>query len=144
MAIHHDLPGIEVSVCMNGENIKEYQTKSDKADHCDTRVVLHQTAWAITNFIEAIEDNEFSVKISIQQPFQLDCSALSFELTVDGEWIDTEIMDYIDYKDGKYETEMAGLLVETRAGHILKPLKFAKIKIGNMPCIFQDKTAANL
>lgn len=81
MAAHDDLPGIEVSVCMNGEKTKEYYAESKINQH-DRKVALHQTAWSVTKFIESIEESGFSVKVDIKKPYKLDCDALSFELEV--------------------------------------------------------------
>lgn len=81
MAVHDNLPGIEVSVRMDGEKMKEYNAENE-INHYDRKAFLHQTAWSVTKFIESVEGSEFSVKIDIEKPYKLDCDALSFQLEV--------------------------------------------------------------
>jgi hypothetical protein len=84
MAIHDDLPGIEVTVKSNGYPLLEYDTENDRPSHRDISVRLHEENWTRTNYIESFTGGEFSIGVAIHPGHTLDCPNIGFKVVVDG------------------------------------------------------------
>jgi hypothetical protein len=85
MAIHEDIPGLEATVCVGGQPLKEYRTENEQSGHTDHAVKLHQSLWTITNYVESQSDKEFGVKLSMRHPYIMNCPRLLFTIDVDGQ-----------------------------------------------------------
>ncbi len=130
MAIHEDLPGVEVTVCLNGEASKEYPAENDDFEHEDPAVVLHNQTWTITNYIEAVTGKPFTIKMKACDPFRLQSPTIGFDVYVDGNYIDGTLLgvDEYDLIDNDWEQDVKG--PPSKAGHnyIVKPMRFTEIK----------------
>ncbi|THW64471.1 hypothetical protein D6D19_09493 [Aureobasidium pullulans] len=108
MAILDSLPGVEITVVVDGEDLHEYQD-TDMEDEEDT----------ITKYVEAVTDATFAIKIkgSKRVTYKGDC--LSFHVSVDGSSIEwpmifseaTKVEDHIRIVEGVY----------VRDGYLRKP-----------------------
>ncbi|KAF4626757.1 hypothetical protein G7Y89_g11399 [Cudoniella acicularis] len=87
MAILHDLPGIKVTVYMNGKPVEEYDDDEEFAPpsralvaNNDGKPIVKTT----TKYIESITDQEFSIYIDITNPFKFDCPNIGPTVFIDG------------------------------------------------------------
>jgi hypothetical protein len=89
MAILDALPGIEVTVCTEGEPMREYDTENAVITLEDAAIVTHQQNATVTKYIESVTYQVFTINLEVQGLFKLDSPALAFEGYVDGNWIKT-------------------------------------------------------
>jgi hypothetical protein len=129
MAIHPDLPGIEVTVCVDGSPLTEYDTENDEITHDDPAVALRKNTCTVTKYVEVVEGKEFGVTMAVNAPYELDCDAISFRLTVDGVFIRAVPMMKCDYKTS-WERTALGPIVKSEEGGMTKAMHFAKINFG--------------
>jgi len=81
--IHPERLGLEVTVCVDGKALAEYEADNDQVEHDDPAVVQHQSKWTITKYIEATSGKAFTIKLSAKDPYELDAPNLAFEVNVD-------------------------------------------------------------
>lgn len=130
MAIHGDLEGIEVTICIDGKPVTEYETDNDEIKHNDPVVVIHQANMTVTNYIEATTNKEFTIKIQVQSPYKIDCPRLGFYTTVDGELVLSPSMKKQIFEQGKHSWSSSILgFAEGTPGEmgIIKKFRFSKI-----------------
>jgi hypothetical protein len=84
MAIHEDLPGIEVTIEMDNVSLREHSASNDETENTDAAVRLHQACWTVTNYVESVTNKHFSIKAHIHSDYEWDCPQLSFAVYVDG------------------------------------------------------------
>lgn len=76
MAILVHLPGIEVTVCSDGRDLRE---------HIGEHEPLDEDPYTTTRYIEAKDNLLFSIKLSVEQQYAFFLGdALTFRITVDG------------------------------------------------------------
>ncbi|KAG9683845.1 hypothetical protein KCU95_g18025, partial [Aureobasidium melanogenum] len=73
MAVLDGLPGVEITVVVDGEDLHEYQD-ADTEDDEDT----------VTKYIEAVDNANFAVKIKVTKDAKFKGNRLAFEVLVDG------------------------------------------------------------
>ncbi|KAI5199508.1 hypothetical protein AUEXF2481DRAFT_470 [Aureobasidium subglaciale EXF-2481] len=113
MAILDTLPGLEVSVVVNGQDLHEYQDAHAR-DEEDT----------VTKYIEVVSDAYFAIKVTTARKLKLPGNNLSIHVTIDGVWvygIDLSRMD--KNRSGPYMIDSAV------AGNSVGKLKFSKLNI---------------
>lgn len=76
MAVLEDLPGIEVTVRIDGKALAEYDDNGD--------VPLKKRAKVTRHYIESKTDVEFTINVSVSRPYEMDCPSLDFLLLLDG------------------------------------------------------------
>ncbi|PVH81475.1 hypothetical protein DL98DRAFT_587389 [Cadophora sp. DSE1049] len=91
MALLESLPGVEVTVCVDGEALKEYNTENDIVTN-KNRVAARQKSRTITKYIEATTGKGFLVKIVVKAPYKMNCHNISFTVEVDGQYIKSHLM----------------------------------------------------
>jgi hypothetical protein len=132
MAIHPALPGVEVAICIDGKEAKEYDTENDEVHHEERRIATHQEKVTTTKYIESIADKEFTIKLAAQKNarFNNPRAALSFEVYVDNEFIGGRLLDKEAFPRGKnkWSEVVKGPDVKAGKGYVVKALKFAKIR----------------
>lgn len=84
MAILEDLPGIKVTVEVDGASLPEYRDIENDVQHDDPAVRLHQAACTVTNYIESVTGKHFSIKVEIGPEYKWDSPRLGFEKSLDG------------------------------------------------------------
>ncbi|KAH7391261.1 hypothetical protein BKA64DRAFT_710171 [Cadophora sp. MPI-SDFR-AT-0126] len=129
MAILESIPEFEVTVCVDGKALKEYDTENDKIEGSDEAVVKHQEAVTVTKFIESPTDKTFMVNVSVQPSYKQDRPNVSFELWVDGQFIEAHLMEKNDYGSRTtWTTIFEGPVAKTPSGATVQLMKFSEIQ----------------
>ena len=89
IAILDALPGIEITICTEGDPTRVYDTENAVVTHKDAAVASHQQNVTVTKYIESVTDQVFTIELEVQGLFKLDSPALAFEVYGDGNWIKT-------------------------------------------------------
>src|SRR4051812_8287376 len=84
MAIHEDLEGIEVAVCMNGQEMGEYEDEGYQSSHESATVRMHEDRWAVSKYVESVINNTFSVKCTVNPAYRASSPRILFQVFVDG------------------------------------------------------------
>ena len=135
MAIQTDLPGVEITISVDEQPLKEYDTKNDPSNSDNPTVVKHLEQCTVTKFVESANDKEFLVQIALGHPYKIDCDALEVDVEVDGTWIDNVLLQKEVYELLHTSTEESEPWIETICGprsgikgNIVKPMKFSKFE----------------
>ncbi|KAM3067561.1 hypothetical protein ACMFMF_009560 [Clarireedia jacksonii] len=85
MAIIDKLPGIKVTVTVNGEDLQEYPDEDGPQD-VQYKKTTAPPGFSSSKFIECVSDEEFTIALEVGPPFKLDprYEALLFEVDIDG------------------------------------------------------------
>jgi hypothetical protein len=83
MAIHDHLPGIEATICVDGQPLREYRTQNDEVKHRSHAVRFHQSLRTITNYVESQSDKEFTIKLALKDHYIMNCPRLLLKIFVD-------------------------------------------------------------
>jgi hypothetical protein len=129
MAIHSDLPGIEVTIVSDGKPLKEYDTENDKTKHDNKTAVLHQEAWTVTKYVECVSQSTFDIKLKVQEPYKLGCGTLSFEVKVDGNLIVSQLMFKRQYVKNHWSHTVQGPEFDYAHGTVYQTMKFVRLDI---------------
>jgi hypothetical protein len=81
MAVLNGLEGIEVTVCVDGQALREYN--DDEVEAQPGVVGAHQASKTVSKWIEADTGKDFVIKMGVKSPYQMDCPTLSFKVQVD-------------------------------------------------------------
>jgi hypothetical protein len=121
MAILDQLPGIEVAVCIDEQQLEEYPDDEFQArPHVNT----------VSTYIESKTLREFSVKILVKEPYVLTCPTLGFQIIVDGVKVREPLLTQrgFEHCGRKWETFWSGIKYPTEGQNcILRPFRFSKI-----------------
>jgi hypothetical protein len=141
MAIQDHAPGLEVTVCVDGKPLEEYDNDEEEEmrQGLDPEVMKYQAARTVTKYIESVSDQEFIIQINLAPPFKMDCVSLSTSVHIDGRKVASPLimkswnLDKFsgDYVKTKFQTRVEGMQVEapgTAGRELLKKFKFAKIE----------------
>lgn len=76
MAISDDLPGVEVAITVNGQDLREYiDPDLDEDDRTTTR------------YIEAASGQAFAIQTKVPKGFKFVANSLVFRMHIDGRWV---------------------------------------------------------
>lgn len=128
MAVHDSLPGIEVTVRVDGEPLKEYHIENGKAKHSDRKVAAHEEAWTIANYIESSTSQTFTVDYAIEPPYKFSSPGLTFFLFVDGQKVHSRHFSRKKYRKCKWVFTAKGPQAITPLGATFMPMQFAEIR----------------
>jgi hypothetical protein len=127
MAIIPDLPGLEVTVCVNGTALTEYADDQPLAQVLPITLQERPATKAMSKYVESGTDQEFAIGLTISSLFKLDCPSLGFSLLVDGVRVTKTIFRGSQYGlDKPWSCFMDGRRVGP--ARTLMPLKFSKIE----------------
>ncbi|KAH8800992.1 hypothetical protein F5882DRAFT_457358 [Hyaloscypha sp. PMI_1271] len=130
MAVLDALEGIEVSICVDGQALHEYN--DDDIEAQAEAVGAHQASKTVSKYIEAATGKEFAIKLTVKSPYKMDCPTLSFSCRVDGMKVEKRILRETNYKSASgFESVVNGLRhvlggVSERSS--IKHFQFAEIK----------------
>lgn len=82
MAIHEDVPGIEVSVCIESGALGESDLDNEKVRHKKDHVVTHHMKWTVTKSIVGTIGEAITVNYAVDRSYKFDCAGLFFGLYV--------------------------------------------------------------
>ncbi|CAD0109022.1 unnamed protein product, partial [Aureobasidium uvarum] len=109
MAILNGLPGIEITVVVDGKDLHEYQD-SDMDDEADT----------VTRYVEAVDGANFAIKIKATGDNRFKGDYLSFMVEVDGSWIDEPLISAAHVREGRSTRIVDGVYVRSGYSRTLK------------------------
>jgi hypothetical protein len=121
MAILDELPGIEVAVCINEQQIREY---------VDDDSLATPQLNTVSKYIMSEKLAEFSIKIIVKEPYALNCPTLGFQIIVDGVKVREPLLTQkgFEHCGRKWETFWSGIKYPTEGQNcILRPFRFSKI-----------------
>jgi hypothetical protein len=121
MAILDELPGIEVAVCIDEQQVHEY---FDDEFHTKPHVNT------VSTYIESETSREFAVKIIAKEPYALNCPTLGFQIFVDGVKVREPVLTQTEFErcGRKWEIFLCGIKYATEGQNcILRPFRFSKI-----------------
>ncbi|KAG9591014.1 hypothetical protein KCU77_g6519, partial [Aureobasidium melanogenum] len=109
MAILDALPGVEVTVVVNDEDLHEYQ-ESDTANREDT----------VTKYIEAVDGANFAVKIKVTKDFVFKGDLLCAPVRIDGTLACYAAIAPADVQDGTYDYNVDSMRIDDESKRRLK------------------------
>lgn len=134
MALLDSLPGVEVTVCVEGEALQEYAAENDEVVHQDKAVVYHQQQVTTTKFIESATGKPFLVRVNVKAPFKMNCDNIAFAVRVDGKHIRKSLMskkDFAKIMNGEREdwsVNIEGPIEQVGSGWVVRLMHFAEIQ----------------
>jgi hypothetical protein len=146
MAVLESLPGLTVSIHVDGQPLPEYEDHTEE-ETPDGPVAEYQAARTVCRYVEALSDKDFCIKTSLDAPYIMDCPSLMFPCWVDGNPAPAKVLKkthHLDRIQGDlvvYPLQMMveGVTVEAPGRsdqEFLKKFRFAKIEM----CMFFVKT----
>ncbi|THY04794.1 hypothetical protein D6D02_07885 [Aureobasidium pullulans] len=129
MAILDSLPGVEITVVVDGEDLHEYQD-TDMEDEENT----------VTKYVEAITDANFAIKIKGSQELEYKGDCLSLDVLVDGLRIQRPLIGREATRNGGYTRLVEGLKVN--AGY-MRRLRFNTLETGTWTHTSQQRAKSN-
>jgi hypothetical protein len=91
MAILESLPGLEVTVCMDGQPLEEYDDNEEE-EVGETPVAQYQAAKTVSKYIESASEKEFSINITLGTAFTMDFESLMAPIRMDGKFVAGPVM----------------------------------------------------
>ncbi|KAH6711582.1 hypothetical protein BKA61DRAFT_94316 [Leptodontidium sp. MPI-SDFR-AT-0119] len=132
MAVLNGLPGVRITICVDGNVLKEYEAENGQIHHEDPAVIAHQEACTITKFIQATTGDSFTINLVVTEPYEMDSPTIVFYIFADGQLIRKPLMSKEAYKNLEWKRVVEGLLamVDGETSTVL-PLKFSAIDSGD-------------
>jgi len=90
MARFPDVPGLNVTINVNGEPLVEYE--DDNIDETLQDEAAPLRAKAISKYVTSVTDQEFTIDLTVGAEYITTSPSLTFRLSVDGEWISSPIL----------------------------------------------------
>jgi hypothetical protein len=123
MAILSSLPGIQVTVCVGGQ---------DAPEHDDNDMEPNPEPNLVSSYIEAETMMEFSIKLIVQDPFDLFYPTLGFQIYVDGVKVREPLLRRVIFEkaNGYWESMWGGIKLSTgddQQNCVERPFKFSEI-----------------
>jgi hypothetical protein len=108
MAVLKGLEGIEVTICVDGQALQEYN--DDEIEVQAGAVGAYQASKTVSKYIEAATGKEFAIKVTVKSPYKMDCPTLGFPCGVDGMDVSNRCLRKTKYKPASgFETVVNGL-----------------------------------
>jgi hypothetical protein len=130
MAVLEHLPGIEVEIHSAGYVLDEYPcTDKIEVKHDDLKTARDQGHCTSANYIESSDGQSFTIKLTVEPPYKIDCSKLAFYCYIDGEIrrITHCERPRLNGNEGCWEFEVKGL--QKDKGRRTKEQQFRFVKI---------------
>lgn len=153
MAVLDSLPGLTVSVCVDGQALNEFEDDEAVVSSKPGVIGEYQAARTVTKYIEAMSDKEFTVKILLDTGYRMDCGSLGLPISVDGIWANEPLMS-------KSNTDVRGDLLLTPMTRVvegsyvaapgkpeeqfIKTFKFCKLETSNIMLSIFRRIQANI
>jgi hypothetical protein len=108
MAILEDFPSIEATVRVGGEALAEYDDDEEYEPQGDD-VPQYRRAEVVSKYIESETGAEFTINVSLGEPYEMDCPSLGFHILVDGVSTKHCVLRNLDYSPRTgFEKEFKG------------------------------------
>jgi hypothetical protein len=132
MAVIPDLLGLEITVCVNGTPLTEYEDDEPRGQAFPVTREGIPAGKSISKYIKSETDREFAFGLKISSPFKLDCPSLGFSLLIDDMRVAKTIFrGSYNGLDKPWSCFMEGIRVGP--ARTLMPLKFSKIETCEPP-----------
>ncbi|KAE9368744.1 hypothetical protein N431DRAFT_494139 [Stipitochalara longipes BDJ] len=82
MAVLEGLEGIEVTVCVDNQALREYD--DDEVEKQSGAIGEYQASKTVSKYIEAVTGKEFTISLAVRAPYKMDCPTLVFQINLDG------------------------------------------------------------
>lgn len=122
MVVHPDCPGLEASVVVNDDVLKEYDDRTQVP------------AKTVERYVEAQTGAEFEVHFRFSHPFPTD-RAVSMIVTVDGKDVDEPLVRSRDLCRKVHASQ--GSISNVGSEHYVQKFRFAELDIGEYSLILQ-------
>ena len=128
MAVIDEVPGVEVSILIDGQPVEEYEDTDEKVNG-------PLASKTVVKYIEVISDTEFTISFAVLPAFWEYIRTgydLCFEATVDGQRVGGHARDFAKTDTScPWNSQMGGVYCEDASGRAtVKVFKFAAIQIG--------------
>ncbi|KAH7391271.1 hypothetical protein BKA64DRAFT_710180 [Cadophora sp. MPI-SDFR-AT-0126] len=131
MAVLATLPGIRVTICVDGDMLKEYPAENTPIKHDNPAVISHQESCTVTKFVEATTGQSFTINIAVNEPFEMTSPSVMFHVFADGQIIRKPLMMACAYKNLEWKRIVEGLPAQVNGSKsTILPLRFSKIAYG--------------
>jgi hypothetical protein len=130
MAILESLPGIRVQIAIDRVPQREYEEPDpDELYQMRPARRKYPAAKSVTRYIEAINDANFAIQITVRRPYVLDSPSLSFLVLVDGEKVGYPLLPMSDFKENNFHWVRVMKGFETGgSNNKVMPFVFSEIK----------------
>ena len=116
MAITDVVPGVEVAITVRGNDLKEYRDNE-----------LDEEVSTTTRYVEAASGQTFEVRLKVKPNFRFLGDTLAFEILVDGNWMETPLIDKQQCGGLGYQRIIRGVTTSART---LRRFQFATLDPG--------------
>ncbi|KUJ09409.1 uncharacterized protein LY89DRAFT_724405 [Mollisia scopiformis] len=124
MAIHPDLPGVEVTICVNGIPLEEFDDPPEEGTPFQPN-----TTKSISKYVKSMTDQEFTIKYTMGHPFDVDCPNLKVHVCVDGKSVPGKAFDRDRFPGGKIvEGIISGVKYVENGEKMFKTFCFSAVK----------------
>lgn len=118
MAVVQSLPGVKISVYSGGQKLKEYRIKKGPPrSHVDK-------SKSVSRLIKAATGAEFSFRVHVSNPYQLDCPTLLFNMYVDGISVGGVLCGEYELIHGSWIKHVEGVKQPTEKRNVVGLRKF--------------------
>ncbi|KAH6664109.1 hypothetical protein B0J14DRAFT_706791 [Halenospora varia] len=135
MAIIPSLPGITITINHAPTNsaliapLAEYPSPNELLTFATASITKHQHAVTRTWYIPSTTGQAFTVNLSVQEPYKLDCDGLAFRVFVDGKWVREPLLTVDQFMSGSWEDYVEGPVVDlSEGGFKVRTMHFAEIE----------------
>ncbi|CZR63017.1 uncharacterized protein PAC_12914 [Phialocephala subalpina] len=129
MAVHPDLPGVEIVVCVDGVALEEFEdTEGDES--ISRQREEDDTTLTVSKYIKSVADQEFGIKYTLQDPFKMDCPILGVTVFLDGKKIIQMLAMKTDYQRMGRKSRLVDRLEDVNEdGEIMfRTIRFSKVE----------------
>lgn len=116
MAVSDEIPGLEVTITVNGKPLKEYE---------DT--TLREEERTVTRYIEAVSGQEFKVCFKVRNGAHFAGNLLACKISMDGNFVVTPILRKVSSRHGDHVRTIDG---QEQAEGMMKKFFFSAIETG--------------
>lgn len=129
MAVLDSLKGLQVTINVCKNAVKEYKLPKDGATNSSDSAEVKEAKKTVIKYIEAVDDKEFAIRLCAPSTFEMPCPLLSFKTTVDGTWIQEPLLFENHLKPFGFNTLIEGTQNQFGTDTLVRPMKFKRIKI---------------
>ncbi len=138
MAVLAEVPGLEVTIRIDGVDLQEYEDDEEQ-EVAGGPIAEYQASRTITKYIESISDKEFAIQIKLLPGFPMTSATLETPIHIDGKLMITPVFQKISFPSSyRYDrvvqpitrsvTGISVLAPGNKDHDLLQKFKFAKIE----------------
>jgi hypothetical protein len=127
MAILDQIPGLEISIVVDGNDLLEYPDEDEDIQSLDLHSAESKT---VRRFVESTSDKEFAILLKLVPPYIMDSESLIFKISIDGKRMTNQIITKSkkrsffcgDIITGMVERLVEGATVQNRDKQVTYPI----------------------